>query len=131
MLRQSIIRPLSTANRAVVSRSFSSFAPRMSEGDTGAPRSGGSAQGYVSPISPARLSPFLMASIAGRRSGYMTSSPDAFTRREAAQENLYIHEKEMEKLEALRKKVNEQQKHLNELDQHLKDLQKEQGGEKN
>ncbi|EAU29752.1 conserved hypothetical protein [Aspergillus terreus NIH2624] len=101
MLRQSIIRPLSTANRAVVSRSFSSFAPRMSEGDTGAPRSGGSAQG------------------------------DAFTRREAAQENLYIHEKEMEKLEALRKKVNEQQKHLNELDQHLKDLQKEQGGEKN
>ncbi|GES66102.1 mitochondrial ATPase inhibitor [Aspergillus terreus] len=128
MLRQSIIRPLSTANRAVVSRSFSSFAPRMSEGDTGAPRSGGSAQGYVSPISPARLSPFLMVSIAAN---VHRIRRDAFTRREAAQENLYIHEKEMEKLEALRKKVNEQQKHLNELDQHLKDLQKEQGGEKN
>ncbi|KAL5361915.1 mitochondrial ATPase inhibitor, IATP-domain-containing protein [Aspergillus floccosus] len=101
MLRQSIIRPLSTANRAIVSRSFSSFAPRMAEGDTGAPRSGGSAQS------------------------------DAFQRREAAQENLYIHEKEIEKLQALRKKINEQRQHLNELDKHLEELQNEQGGEKN
>ncbi|KAL4890822.1 mitochondrial ATPase inhibitor, IATP-domain-containing protein [Aspergillus ambiguus] len=101
MLRQSIIRPLSTGNRALVSRSFSSFAPRMSEGDTGAPRSGGSAQA------------------------------DAFTRREEAQENFYIRQREKEKLLSLRKKITEQRKHLDELDKHLAELQQGQGGEQN
>ncbi|KAE8351454.1 mitochondrial ATPase inhibitor, IATP-domain-containing protein [Aspergillus coremiiformis] len=100
MLRQSI-RPITTANRAIVSRSFSALAPKMGEGDTGAPRAGGAAQS------------------------------DQFTKREAAQENLYIHEKEREKLLALRKKVQEQREHLDELDKHIEDLTKNQGGEQN
>ncbi|GAB1206612.1 hypothetical protein APSETT445_005302 [Aspergillus pseudonomiae] len=100
MLRQSI-RPLTTVNRAVVSRSFSALAPRMAAGDTGAPRPGGSAQA------------------------------DQFTKREAAQENLYIHEKEREKLLALHNKVKEQRKHLDELDKHIEELTKNQGGEQN
>lgn len=48
MLRQSITRPAVIANRALCQRSFSAVAPRMGEGDTGAPRSGGAASGYVS-----------------------------------------------------------------------------------
>lgn len=47
----------------------------MAEGDTGAPRSGGSAQG------------------------------DAFTKREQASEDYYVRQQEKEKLEALRKKI--------------------------
>lgn len=39
MFRQSVTKPLTGANRAILStRSFSSVAPRMAEGDTGAPR---------------------------------------------------------------------------------------------
>ncbi|KAF7131029.1 hypothetical protein CNMCM5793_004016 [Aspergillus hiratsukae] len=99
MLRLSV-RPLTTANRALT-RSFSALAPRMGEGDTGAPRAGGTQHG------------------------------DSFTRREAAQESLYIHEKEKEKLAALRRKIQEQQEHLNELDRHLEEFSRNQGGEKN
>lgn len=48
MLRQSITRPAIAANRALCQRSFSAIAPRMGEGDTGAPRSGGGgSSGYV------------------------------------------------------------------------------------
>lgn len=48
MLRQSITRPAVLANRALCQRSFSAIAPRMGEGDTGAPRSGGGGtSGYV------------------------------------------------------------------------------------
>ena len=47
----------------------------MAEGDTGAPRSGGAAQG------------------------------DAFTKREQASEDYYVKEQEKQKLEALRKKI--------------------------
>lgn len=43
MLRQFIVRPAVTANRAVMTRSFSAAVPRMGEGDTGAPRSGSGA----------------------------------------------------------------------------------------
>lgn len=43
MLRQFIVRPAVTANRAVMTRSFSAAVPRMGEGDTGAPRSGAGA----------------------------------------------------------------------------------------
>lgn len=49
MLRQSVIRPVATANRALMSRSFSVAAPRLGDGDAGAPRTGGQSQGYVSP----------------------------------------------------------------------------------
>lgn len=45
MFRQSIARPLVTANRAVCQRSFSAAVPRLGEGDTGAPRAGGASSG--------------------------------------------------------------------------------------
>jgi small-conductance mechanosensitive channel len=44
---------------------------------------------------------------------------DAWQKRETAQENLYMYEREKEKLEALKKKIQEQREHLNELDKHL------------
>lgn len=45
---RNVARPLTTtAPRSVAPRSFSALAPRMGEGDTGAPRQGGAAQGYV------------------------------------------------------------------------------------
>ncbi|KAL1998469.1 hypothetical protein VTN02DRAFT_6123 [Thermoascus thermophilus] len=56
---------------------------------------------------------------------------DSFSRREAAQESMYIHEKETEKLKALKAKIEEQRKHLAELDKHIDELTRSQGGEKN
>lgn len=56
-------------------RGFTSITARMAEGDTGAPRSGGAASG------------------------------DAFTKREQADESLYIKRQEQEKLAALKKKI--------------------------
>ncbi|OJJ51276.1 hypothetical protein ASPZODRAFT_138384 [Penicilliopsis zonata CBS 506.65] len=100
MLRQAA-RPLASANRALLSRSFAVATPRMGAGDTGAPKPGGAA------------------------------AEDTFSRREAAQENLYIYEQEKAKLLALKAKLQEQRKHLDELDKHIDDLTKSQGGEKN
>ncbi|KAF5857047.1 hypothetical protein ETB97_006401 [Aspergillus alliaceus] len=128
MLRQSI-RPLTTANRALISRSFSALAPKMAEGDTGAPRPGGSAQAYVDLVLLSRFKPveeahvrllnddIIVNGLAEQLTNVLAS--DQFTKREAAQENFYIHEKEREKLLALRRKVQEQRKHLDELDQHI------------
>jgi len=73
----------------------------MAEGDTGAPRSGGVASG------------------------------DAFTKREAADESMYVKRKEMEKLKSLKAKISEQKKHLKELEDHIDELSASQGGEKN
>ncbi|KAL4973372.1 mitochondrial ATPase inhibitor, IATP-domain-containing protein [Aspergillus desertorum] len=89
MLRQSITRPVTTTSRAILTRPFSAIAHRMGEGDTGAPRPGGAAHS------------------------------DAWQKRETAQENLYMYEREKEKLEALKKKIQEQREHLDELDKHL------------
>ncbi|CDM26295.1 ATPase inhibitor, IATP, mitochondria [Penicillium roqueforti FM164] len=44
---------------------------------------------------------------------------DSFARREAAHEAMYIRQVEMEKLENLKRKVEEQRKHMNELDKHM------------
>ncbi|KAN0081014.1 Mitochondrial ATPase inhibitor, IATP domain containing protein [Elaphomyces granulatus] len=55
---------------------------------------------------------------------------DQFTQREAAQETIYIREKEMEKLKAFRVKLKEQRHHLDEVDKDLEQLTGEQGGEK-
>jgi len=63
-------------------RSFSVAARQMAEGDTGAPRSGGSAQS------------------------------DAFTKREQASEDYAIRQREAEKLKALREKIHAQEKQL-------------------
>ncbi|KUL88414.1 hypothetical protein ZTR_05469 [Talaromyces verruculosus] len=102
MFRNAVARPLLRANqRLVATRSFSVASVRMGEGDTGAPRAGGVAAG------------------------------DSFTKREAAQENLYVKEKELQKLRELKAKLKEQRKHLDELDKHIDDLTKEQGGEQN
>lgn len=60
-------------------RTFSMSALRAAEGDTGATRSGGSAQG------------------------------DAFTKRETASEDYYVREQEKQKLEALKKKIAEKE----------------------
>ncbi|KKY25308.1 putative atpase mitochondrial [Phaeomoniella chlamydospora] len=74
---------------------------RAAEGDTGAPRAGGSA------------------------------ASDAFTKREASEELRYIKEQERTKLLSLKKKLAEQRKHLEELDKHIDELTKSQGGEHN
>ncbi|RAH75204.1 uncharacterized protein BO66DRAFT_2369 [Aspergillus aculeatinus CBS 121060] len=90
----------------VISRSFSALAPRMGAGDTGAPRAGG------------------------------VQSGDSFTKREAAQEGRYIHEKELEKptinrLQKLKASIKAQREHLDKLDEHIDEITKDQGGEQN
>ncbi|MCJ1353028.1 MAG: hypothetical protein MMC33_003012 [Icmadophila ericetorum] len=86
---------------AFQTRALSVSAVRMSEGATGGVRSGGEAQG------------------------------DAFNKREKANEDYYVRQKEREKLTALKTKLAEQRKHLDELDKHIDELTKDQGGEKN
>ncbi|KAK3116778.1 ATPase inhibitor [Teratosphaeriaceae sp. CCFEE 6253] len=63
-------------------RPFSLAARRMAEGDAGAPRSGGAAQG------------------------------DAFTKREQASEDYYVREQEKEKLAKLKQKIADQEAQL-------------------
>ena len=77
LLRTSTL--LKHIGRTPVARTFTSSALRMAEGDAGAPRSGGSAQG------------------------------DAFTKREQASEDYYVRQEEKKKLEALRKKIAEKE----------------------
>lgn len=60
-------------------RTFATSVRRMAEGDTGAPRSGGAAQG------------------------------DAFTKREQASEDYYVRQQEKEKLAQLKKKIADQE----------------------
>ncbi|KAL8922699.1 MAG: hypothetical protein Q9208_005012 [Pyrenodesmia sp. 3 TL-2023] len=63
----------------------------MAEGDTGGIRSGGAAQG------------------------------DAFVKREKANEDFYVRDQEMQKLRALKKKIDEHKKHLEELEKNVSD----------
>ncbi|KAB2580776.1 hypothetical protein DIS24_g5626 [Lasiodiplodia hormozganensis] len=79
-------------------RPFSTSIRAMAAGDTGATRSGGEKAG------------------------------DAFTKREAAQEEFYIRQEERRKLLALKEKLKKQREHLDELDRHIDDLTREQGG---
>jgi hypothetical protein len=65
--------------RIPATRTFSMSALRAAEGDTGALRSGGTAQG------------------------------DAFTKREQASEDYYVRQEEKKKLEALRQKIAEKE----------------------
>lgn len=44
---------------------------------------------------------------------------DAFSKREQADENYYVRQKENEKLQALREKIKKHQEHLDELDKHV------------
>ncbi|KAI1083150.1 mitochondrial ATPase inhibitor, IATP-domain-containing protein [Whalleya microplaca] len=56
---------------------------------------------------------------------------DAFQKREKANEDFAIRQREKEKLLELRKKLHEQQNHLQRLSDHIDELTKNQGGENN
>ncbi|KAK3337269.1 mitochondrial ATPase inhibitor, IATP-domain-containing protein [Cercophora scortea] len=56
---------------------------------------------------------------------------DAFQRREKANEDFAIKQREKEKLLELRKKLHEQQAHLQQLSDHIDEITKNQGGEHN
>ncbi|KAI2629647.1 mitochondrial ATPase inhibitor, IATP-domain-containing protein [Hypoxylon sp. NC1633] len=83
-------------------RAFTTSLRVMAEGDTGATRSLGS-----------------------------LGQGDAFQKREKANEDYTIRQREKEKLLELRKKLSEQQDHLQKLSDHIDELTKDQGGEKN
>ncbi|KAI1768316.1 mitochondrial ATPase inhibitor, IATP-domain-containing protein [Hypoxylon sp. FL1150] len=84
-------------------RAFTTTVRVMAEGDTGSTRSTGSLGGQG----------------------------DAFQKREKANEDYTIRQREKEKLLELRKKLREQQDHLTKLSEHIEELTKEQGGERN
>lgn len=56
---------------------------------------------------------------------------DAFQRRERANEDYAIRQREKERLLELKKKLHEQQAHLKQLSDHIDEITKEQGGEHN
>ncbi|KAL8799419.1 MAG: hypothetical protein Q9182_005904 [Xanthomendoza sp. 2 TL-2023] len=93
MIRQSFLKTVKPTARYLnlTHRNIASTAARMAEGDTGAPKSGGAAQG------------------------------DAFSKREAANEDFYVRQKEMERLQTLKQKIEEHKKHLEELEKHVDD----------
>ena len=90
------------AIRPLASRRLLSTTPKvMSAGDTGS--------GFSRP--------------GGERSG------DAYTKRERAQEEMWIREEERQKLVQLKEKLAAQRKHIDELSKHIDELTREQGGE--
>ncbi|KAK1711308.1 hypothetical protein CaCOL14_002691 [Colletotrichum acutatum] len=56
---------------------------------------------------------------------------DAFQKREKANEDYAIRQREKEKLLELKKKLSEQQAHLQQLSDHIDEITKNQGGEHN
>ncbi|KFA61436.1 hypothetical protein S40285_03418 [Stachybotrys chlorohalonatus IBT 40285] len=56
---------------------------------------------------------------------------DAFQRRERANEDYAIRQREKEKLMELKNKLAEQQQHLKRLSDHIDEITRDQGGEKN
>ncbi|KAF3768945.1 hypothetical protein M406DRAFT_337263 [Cryphonectria parasitica EP155] len=56
---------------------------------------------------------------------------DAFQKREKANEDYAIRQREKEKLLELKKKLAEQQAHLKQLEAHINEITKDQGGEHN
>ncbi|ESZ98242.1 hypothetical protein SBOR_1338 [Sclerotinia borealis F-4128] len=54
---------------------------------------------------------------------------DAFTKREKANEDYTIRQRENEKLLELKKKINEQRDHLKKLEDHISEIEKQSGGE--
>ncbi|KAF3061450.1 ATPase inhibitor, mitochondrial [Daldinia childiae] len=90
-------------SRGLSRRAFSTTIRAMSAGDTGAPNKLGSLGGQG----------------------------DAFQKREKANEDYSIRQREKEKLLELRKKLREQQDHLQKLSDHIDELTKDQGGEHN
>ncbi|KAH7390887.1 mitochondrial ATPase inhibitor, IATP-domain-containing protein [Phaeosphaeria sp. MPI-PUGE-AT-0046c] len=88
---------IKSARSVAAPRYFSVAARRFAEGSTGsgASRAGGIAAG------------------------------DAFTKREAANEELYIRQEEKAKLLAIKEKLKQQRKHIEDLDKHIDDVIKE------
>lgn len=78
-------------------RTFTMSAIRAAEGDTGAPRSGGAAQG------------------------------DAFTKREQASEDYYVKQQEKQKLDALKKKIADQEAALAKDRKEVEEITKKSG----
>ncbi|KAE8447436.1 hypothetical protein EG329_010709 [Mollisiaceae sp. DMI_Dod_QoI] len=101
MYRQSISRAVRPALRSSIQSraAFSTSVRALAGGDTGSVRPGGTATG------------------------------DAFTKREKANEDYAIRQREKEKLLELRKKIAEHREHLDKLEEHIEELSKEQGGE--
>ncbi|KAL3423727.1 hypothetical protein PVAG01_05474 [Phlyctema vagabunda] len=58
-----------------------------------------------------------------------TGGGDAFSKREKANEDYNIKLREKEKLQELKRKLEEQQGHLKKLEDHIDELTKSQGGE--
>lgn len=56
---------------------------------------------------------------------------DAFQKREKANEDYAIRQREKEKLLELKRKLAEQQAHLQRLSEHIEEITKDQGGEHN
>ncbi|KAI5862093.1 mitochondrial ATPase inhibitor, IATP-domain-containing protein [Durotheca rogersii] len=98
MYRQTLTR-LPTRGLAIASyrRAFTTTVRAMAEGDTGAPN----------------------------RLGSLGGPSDAFHKREKANEDYAIRQREKEKLLELRKKLREQQEHLQKLSDHIDELTKD------
>jgi len=58
-----------------------------------------------------------------------TGQGDSFTKREKANEDYAIRQREKERLLELKKKLAEQHEHLKKLEEHIDELSKTQGGE--
>lgn len=56
---------------------------------------------------------------------------DAFQKRERAAEDYSIRQRELQKLQELKKRLAEQQNHLKQLSDHIDEITKNQGGEHN
>ncbi|KAH7138436.1 mitochondrial ATPase inhibitor, IATP-domain-containing protein [Dendryphion nanum] len=90
------------------------------------------------PLASKRLLSTTARAMAGGDTGSGTSriggsrGGDAFTKREAAAEELYIREEERQKLLAIKEKLKTQKQHIEDLEKHIDEVTKERsGGEQN
>ncbi|KUI67888.1 ATPase inhibitor, mitochondrial [Cytospora mali] len=83
------------------------------------------------PVTSRAFSVSTRAMAAGDTGAPRGGQPDAFQKREKANEDFAIRQREKEKLLELKKKLAEQQAHLKQLSDHIDDITKEQGGEHN
>ncbi|KAK5632896.1 hypothetical protein RRF57_008610 [Xylaria bambusicola] len=151
MFRQTLTKIPSRGLATPVSRTFSTTVRAMAAGDTGAPPKTGGQGTYLRPLMKCAYNGGNSGGNPGiRHSHDIPPSPsilqpiDAFQRREKANEDYAIRQREKEKLMELRKKIAEQKDHLQKLSDHIglmlifllfpsfsDELTKEQGGEQN
>jgi len=130
MYRQSIIaaaRPALRLQSSAAIRTFTTTQRIMAEGDLGATR----ASGYEWILLPhshhpslARMSHWdgkLDGGVRGKdgHANWRVYRGDAFTKREKANEDYTVRQREKEKLLELKKKLAEQQQHLKQLEDHM------------